>query len=62
MNNMTKEQIKNKILSLKTDEEIESFIKERLNELENNSIESTVGQGYTSRFREYISSKTHYKV
>jgi len=59
---MNKSEIQKRIYELKTDEEIVEFVKSRLQELENDSIESTVGQNYTDTFKEYISSKTHYKA
>lgn len=59
---MTKDEINRKIFELKTDEEIMNFIKERLNELEANSTEKTVGQNYTDSFPDYISQKVHYKA
>ena len=59
---MTKQEIKERILNLKTKEEIENFINERIYFLESISKESTVGQGYTDTFDGYISSKTHYKA
>ena len=58
---MTKEEINKTIFSLQSEEEIIDFVKSRIQELEDASVESTVGQGYTTTFREYISSKTHYK-
>lgn len=58
---MTKEEINKKIFELKTDEEIEKFVQYRIQELENESVEKTVGQGYTDSFKDYISSKIHYK-
>ena len=58
---MDKADIQKRIYELKTDDEIINFVKERISELENNSVESTVGQGYTDTFQEYISEKTHYK-
>ena len=42
---MSKEEIKKKILELRTDEEIVSFIKLRIEELESIAQEKTVGQG-----------------
>ena len=60
--NMTKEEIQKNIYSLKNDNEIIDFVKRRIQELEDNSIESTVGQNYTKTFKEYISEKTHYKA
>ena len=54
---MSKEEIKKKILELRTDEEIVSFIKLRIEELESIAQEKTVGQGYTVIFDDYISSK-----
>lgn len=59
---MTKEEINKTIFSLQTDEEIIDFVKKRIQELENKSIETTVGQNYTTSFKEYISEKTHYKA
>ncbi|MEE0699265.1 MAG: hypothetical protein U0M66_01555 [Bacilli bacterium] len=59
---MTKEEINKTIFSLQTDEEIIDFVKKRIQELENNSIETTVGQNHTTTFREYILEKTHYKA
>lgn len=59
---MTKEEINKTILSLQTDEEIIDFVKKRIQELEEKSIETTVGQNYTTTFEEYISEKTHYKA
>lgn len=58
---MTKEEIINKIISCENDDELKSFLQSRINELEEESGERTVGQGHTVTFREYISSKTHYK-
>ena len=59
---MAKDEIRNKIISLKSDEEIKTFVESRIAELENNSVEATVGQGYTDSFSEYISEKVHYKA
>ena len=59
---MTKEEINKIILSLQADEEINDFVKKRIQELEDKSIETTVGQNYTTSFKEYISEKTHYKA
>lgn len=59
---MTKDEINKKIFELQNDEEIISFIKERLNELEEASEEKTVGQNYTDSFQDYISEKIHYKA
>lgn len=59
---MTKDEIRNKIISLKSDNEIKAFVESRIAELENNSVEATVGQGYTDSFSEYISDKVHYKA
>lgn len=58
---MNYQQLLNKIFSLQTDEEIYEFIKERLNDLENRSVEKTVGQNYEEKFKDYISSKVHFK-
>ncbi len=59
---MDKSEIQKKIYELKSDEEIIEFVKKRISDLESNSIESKVGQGYTNLFQEYISEKTHYKA
>ena len=59
---MTKAEINKKIFELQTDDEIINFIQERLNELETNSVEKTVGQNYTDSFPDYISQKMHYKA
>ena len=59
---MTKKEINKTIFSLQTDEEIIDFVKKRIQELEGKSIETTVGQNYTTTFKEYISEKTHYKA
>lgn len=59
---MTKDEIQKNIYGLSTDEEIVEFVKFRLKELEDGSMETTVGQNYTDTFREYISLKTHYKA
>ena len=59
---MNKEEINKKIFELSTDEEIIDFVKKRIQDLENNSVETTVGQNYTTTFKEYISEKTHYKA
>ena len=59
---MTKEEINKIIFSLKTDKDIVEFVNKRIAELENNSVETTVGQNYTTAFKEYISEKTHYKA
>ena len=59
---MTKEEINKIIFSLKTDKDIVEFVNKRIEELENNSVETTVGQNYTTTFKEYISEKTHYKA
>ena len=49
-------------MSLKTEEEIKEFIKERIEYLEANSKEAIVGQGYTDSFQDFISSKVHFKA
>ena len=59
---MTKNEINNRIMTLSTYKDIEEFVNERLNELEENSEEKTVGQNYTDSFRDYISCKVHYKA
>lgn len=59
---MTKAEINKKIFELQNDDEIVNFVKERLNDLEANSVEKTVGQNYTDSFQDYISKKIHYKA
>lgn len=59
---MDKNEIFNIIKQLKTDEEIIEFVKNRLKELEDNTSECTIGQGYTDLYDGYISSKVHYKA
>ena len=58
---MSKEDIKKKVLQLKTDEEIEEFIKSRIEELENITQEQIVGQDFTTTFDDFISSKVKFK-
>lgn len=52
----------NKIYSLKNDEEIEKFVKERLQELDETAEEKIIGQGYTDIYRGFIGQKTHFKA
>lgn len=59
---MTKDEISNIIFKLQNNEEIVDFINKRLASLELTSVEKTVGQNYTDSFRDYISSKIHYKT
>ena len=59
---MEKTDIQKRIYELQNDDEIIGFVKSRIAELERDSVESTVGQGYTDLFQEYISEKTHYKA
>lgn len=58
---MTRKEIQ-KIISLKSEDEIVEYVKKRINNLEKESVERTVGQNYTDSFRDYISLKTHYKA
>lgn len=58
---MTKEEINKRIFELKDEKEIIEFVKLRIAELEDIAEEKTVGQNYTDSFRDYISSKVHYK-
>ena len=58
---MLKDEIQKKIYECKTDEDIKNFLEQRLTELEENTPEVTVGQGYTDSFNEFISKKVHYK-
>ncbi len=54
---MLKDEIQKKIYECKTDEDIKNFLEQRLTELEENTPEVTVGQGYTDSFNEFISKK-----
>ncbi len=47
---MTKEEINKIIFSLKTDKDTVEFVNKRIAELENNSVETTVGQNYTTAY------------
>jgi len=58
---MTKEDIKKKVLQLKTDKEIEDFIKSRIAELECITQEQIIGQDFTITFDDFISSKVKFK-
>lgn len=58
---MTKKEINKAICSM-TDDQIEDFVKKRIQELEEESTETVVGQDCTTVFREYISEKTHFKA
>lgn len=46
---------------LDSDKKIESFVNDRIRKFEFNTEEKTVGQNYTDSFRDFISSKIHYK-
>ena len=46
---------------LDTNEKIEKFLKNRFRELDSITEEKVVGQNYTDSFRDFISSKVHYK-
>lgn len=59
---MTKQEIRDKIDNCQNDEELMIILKKRINELEYESQEKTVGQAFTTLFSDYISSKTHYKA
>ncbi|HJJ16862.1 MAG TPA: hypothetical protein OIM63_02075 [Bacilli bacterium] len=59
---MNKNDIFNIINNLNTEDEIIEFVRNRINELEDNSRECTIGQGYTDSYNGYISSKVHYKA
>lgn len=47
---MPKEEINKIIFSLKTDKDIVEFVNKRTVELENNSVETTVGQNDTTAY------------
>ena len=59
---MNKDEIREILNNLNTEDEIVNFVKERLLYLEENSEEKMLGQNYTDSFRDYISSKTHFKT
>lgn len=59
---MTKEEIIKRINNCKNDDELKMLLQSRIDELEEETQERTVGQGYTTTFQEYISSKIHYKA
>ena len=46
---------------LDTSEKIDSFLQQRIKTFEEETEEKTVGQNFTDGFREFISSKIHYK-
>ena len=50
---MTKEEINKIIFSLEADEDVIEFVNKRITELENNSVETTVGHNYTTTFKKY---------
>lgn len=50
-----------KEIALLDEMQIEKYVDERLQELENNAEEVTIGQGYTDSYDGYIGIKTHYK-
>lgn len=52
----------NKIYNFQSDEEIEKFVLERLNELEKDAEDKVVGQGFTDIYRGFIGKKTHFKA
>lgn len=58
---MTYEEVNKVISELNTDEDILQFVLLRLSELERESEEKTVGQNHGNGFRDYISSKVHFK-
>ena len=58
---MDKNQIRERIYSCDTEDDIKQLVEERIYELEQNSEEETIGQGYTDIFKDFISSKVHYK-
>jgi len=59
---MERNEIKELLLKCKTQEGIREFVNMRLSELEADSVETIMGQGYTDTFRDFISSKVHYKT
>lgn len=58
---MTSKEIYDRIYSCESEADIESLVNERIEELEKSSKEETMGQGYTDIYRNFISSKVHYK-
>ena len=59
---MNKSEIKEKIKTLNSSEEIKQFVVERLNELEEASEEKFLGQNYDHCFKDYIAKKSHFKA
>ena len=59
---MRKEEIREILNNLNSEEEIINFVKERLSTLEETQEEKTLGQNYTDSFRDYISNKSHFKT
>ena len=57
-----KEEIKKRILSFKSDQEILEFIKNRIIELEQNLVPEKIGFGYKNIYNDYISSEIKYIV
>ena len=58
---MTSKEIYDRIYSCESQDDVEALVNERIEELEKNSKEETMGQGYTDIYRNFISSKVHYK-
>ena len=58
---MSSSEIISRIEKLNDDEEILDFVHERLKELEEESEEAVIGQGYTDTYSGFISNKIHYK-
>ncbi len=50
-----------KEIALLDDAQIEKYVDDRLQELENSAEDITIGQGYTDSYDGYIGIKTHYK-
>ena len=57
---MSSSEIISRIEKLNDDEEILDFVHERLKELEEESEEAVIGQGYTDTYSGFISNKIHY--
>ena len=59
---LSKDEIRTAIREeLNSDKKIEDFVDDQIKRFEFNTKEKTVGQNYTDSFRDFISSKIHYK-
>ena len=51
---MTSKEIYDRIYSCESQDDVEALVNERIEELEKNSKEETMGQGYTDIYRNFI--------